>query len=150
MPPTTEVPMANPASHEPKLPENRLPDHVLQRASLRGGEYAWPVEAIGEVLVAARDAGLACLGGQAQLRLPDATCEMYWHSLDPADRRPSEGWTDFVHRTAAEALSQWDEVRGRIDVSAEAQRWQQVPELRRDPLAAERYLCFVLYFQGEG
>ena len=56
--------------------ELRLPHDLLQRASLRGSEYAWPIEDIPKVIEAARQANLASIGGQLQFRLPDGgTCE---------------------------------------------------------------------------
>jgi hypothetical protein len=51
--------------------ELRLPHDVLQRATLQGNEYAWPVEYIPKVIEAAREAELASIGGQLQFRLPE-------------------------------------------------------------------------------
>lgn len=60
------------------LPEHALPKHILQRASLRGHEYAWRVEDIPDVIGAARLSNLISIGGQLQFRLPESTCECYW------------------------------------------------------------------------
>jgi hypothetical protein len=54
-----------------------LPSDVLEGAVLRGNEYAWTPESFPVALERAEAHGLACLGGQFQFRLNDATCEMY-------------------------------------------------------------------------
>ena len=46
--------------------EQLLPPLVLNEASLRGKEYAWPLAAVEEAVAAAAACGLANLGGQAQ------------------------------------------------------------------------------------
>jgi hypothetical protein len=62
---------------------------------------------------AAAASGLANLGGQAQFRIPDGTCDLYWLSLDSGERRPNETWESYVTRSAAEVLAQFTALRER-------------------------------------
>lgn len=63
--------------------ERALPSELIRRASLRGGEYAWQLHDIPEVIEAARAARLVNIGGQLQFRLPDGgICECYWIEVD--------------------------------------------------------------------
>jgi hypothetical protein len=91
-------------SVERRDPERRLPNEVLALADWREGEAAWRRGDLLRVAAAARALQFACLGGQVQFRLPDATVELYWQDFDPADRRPSETWEAYVDRSWKEAL----------------------------------------------
>ena len=71
-------------------PERRLPADILALADWREGEAA--------------SLGFACSGGQVQVRLPEATAELYWQDFDPAEQRSSEDWPAFVARSWKEAL----------------------------------------------
>jgi hypothetical protein len=63
--------------------EQHLPADILQRASLRGGEYAWLIKDVPSVIAAAKRANLVNIGGQLQFRIPDeGTCECYWVNVD--------------------------------------------------------------------
>jgi hypothetical protein len=53
------------------IEEGALPPDIISRASLRGNEYAWPVETIPEVIEAARPNALVNIGGQLQFRFAD-------------------------------------------------------------------------------
>jgi len=55
-----------------------LPLDISQGAMLRGNEYGWSVSSFPDALARAEAHGFACLGGQFQFRLEEATCEMYW------------------------------------------------------------------------
>jgi hypothetical protein len=88
-------------------PELRLPHQILRRASLRGNEYAWPIEDICKVIEAAHQANLASIGRQLQFRLPDGgTCECYWVEVDTYKSvSASVPWQERVEQTAAVALA---------------------------------------------
>jgi len=85
-------------------PEEFLPREILQKASLRGNEYAWPISEIPSVIEAARKSDLLNVGGQLQFRIPDGTCECYWIEVDTyktvSDTLP---WAERVERSAIEA-----------------------------------------------
>jgi hypothetical protein len=124
----------------------QLPSNLTKEASLRGNEYAWPLEAFPAVLVQAKSLGLACLGGQFQFRTPDSICEMYWLNADSADRSSNEAWDSYVSRSCSEVLSAFTALASSTNFAAEASRWPGVPELSGVGATPERYLCFVAYF----
>jgi hypothetical protein len=93
--------------------------------------------------------GVRCLGGEFQFRLPDATCEMYWLSVDPAGQFPDEPWPAYVARSCADTRAAFHELAGSTDFRAEAMRWEGVPELSAAGAKPESYLCFVAYFVAE-
>jgi hypothetical protein len=130
--------------------EQKLPPSVVNKATLRGSEYAWPLTDVVDVIVAAKACGLANLGGQAQFRIPDATCELYWLSLDSGERLPGEAWDDYVIRSADEVLSQFAALLARTDFTKEAHDWEMLKALLAQGVDLNQYLCFVLYFASEG
>lgn len=126
-----------------------MPRDLVEEADLRGGEFAWSLEAFPKALAAAQAAGFACLGGQFQFRLPDATCEMYWLSVDPAGQFPDEPWSAYVARSCEEAATAFHLLAGSTDFRAEATKWRSVPELSASGAKLERHLYFVAYFVGQ-
>jgi hypothetical protein len=126
--------------------EELLPPSVLSKGTLSGSEYAWPVEAVEETVKAAAACGLANLGGQAQFRIPEGICELYWLSLDSGERLPKEPWENYVGRTAAEVLAQFRALRQRTDFIKEALEWPDLKRLHAQGIDLNQYLCFVLYF----
>src|ERR1700720_2540345 len=88
------------------MSEKMLPTAVLAKASIRGNEYAWKLSDVEEVINAGQACNLAAVGGQAQFRVPDGTCEMYWICAEPAPRTQDESWSHYVQRTAIEVRSQ--------------------------------------------
>ena len=125
-----------------------LPPAILEKATLRGNEYAWPFEAVEETIVAAQAAGLATLGGQAQFRIPDGTCEMYWLGADASDRRDGEPWSEYVARSAREVVDRFRQKVVPADFLAEARQWPILREKMEAGVNVMDYLCFVLDFQA--
>jgi hypothetical protein len=127
----------------------KLPAALLSRASLRGGEYAWPVAEIPAVIEAARAANLLNVGGQLQFRLPDdGVCECYWVEVDTyrtvAKEQP---WGTRVEAAAADALFAFNQLPNEYDFLAEGQKGfaEHLAALKaagRDPRDA---MCFVWY-----
>jgi hypothetical protein len=105
-------------------PVLQLPHHILARSSLRGNEYAWPLEEIPNVIEAARLSNLASIGGQLQFRLPNgATCECYWIDVDTCTSvPPSVPWQERVTQTATVALADFSPLLLRFDFIAEGRR----------------------------
>jgi hypothetical protein len=101
--------------------EARLPRDLVQRASLRGNEYAWPIEDIPKVIEAGRQANLASIGGQLQFRLPDGgTCECYWVEVDTYKSAPASlPWRERVNQTADVALADFSRLLSKFDFLAE-------------------------------
>ena len=113
--------------------ESRLPLDVLQRASLRGNEYAWPIEDIPKVIEAARQANLASIGGQLQFRLPDGgTCECYWIEVDTYKSVPASlPWQERINQTAAVALADFSRLLSHLQSTSTALKRRAATRLRR-------------------
>ncbi len=129
--------------------EKRLPYVILERASLRGNEYAWPLDAVEDAITAAAAAGLATTGGQAQFRLQGGTYEMHWINANASGRRGDESWEEYVARSADEVAGTFRIIVARTDFLLEAQRWPALREKveRGEPVLD--HLCFVLYFDTD-
>lgn len=135
------------------LPETKLPARLLERATLRGNEWAWPVGDVLEVIEAARQANLINIGGQLQLRLPaGATCECYWVEVDTFNSvSPDLPWSELVEKSAAAARCQFQDLQEKYDFMAEGRSAfrEQVEELEASGADPSSALCFVWYFEGE-
>jgi hypothetical protein len=134
-----------------KRAELGLPHDVLQRASLSGNEYAWPIEDIPTVIEAARQANLISIGGQLQFRLPDATCECYWVEVDTYKTVSAAlPWPERVNQAAAAALADFSRLLSRFDFVVEGCRtfaavadyFKRFKAEGGDPTRA---MCFVWY-----
>jgi len=102
------------------LAVQRLPPDVLSKASLRGNEYAWPVDEIPSVIEAAHYAGLVNIGGQLQFRAPEGTCECYWVEVDTFKSVPKTlPHEERVERTAVVALTEFNRLRKELNFIAE-------------------------------
>ncbi|MGL6076220.1 MAG: hypothetical protein ACRC8S_18860 [Fimbriiglobus sp.] len=128
--------------------EGLLPSVVMDKASLRGNEYAWPLADVPEAIAAAKSLGLATLGGQVQFRTPEGTCELYWLNADTTDRLPDESWVAFVARSADQVSRGVAGLVAGTDFVAEGvKNFGNLAELRARGVALDGFLCFVLYFQ---
>ncbi|HEY3779273.1 MAG TPA: hypothetical protein VGL35_14575 [Rhizomicrobium sp.] len=129
--------------------ELRLPHDLLQRASLRGNEYAWPIEDIPKVIEAARQANLASIGGQLQFRLPDGgTCECYWVEVDTYKSVPTSlPWQERVDQTATVALADFSRLLSKFDFVAEGRRSfaEHFKRLEAEGGDPTQMICFVWY-----
>ena len=129
--------------------ESRLEPEVRALADWREGEAAWRRADLPRLARAARAAGLACTGGQAQIRLPDGLHELYWQDYDPGPQRVYEDWPAYVVRSWKEALFLVDGLPPDEVILGGARRL--LPELEglSDAEAAEG-LWFVVYLEAEG
>lgn len=134
-----------------RLAVERLPAWLLERATLRGNEYAWPVDDIDLVIVEARKAGLVSVGGQLQFRLPSGTAECYWVQVDTYTDVPQDlPWGERVERSAESAARQMQQIRKLYDFVEEGR------EAFRDALneyegqghSIKEAMCFVWYVRG--
>ena len=108
---------------EDAVPEDALPPDILQRGSRRGGEYAWRIQDIPDVIEAARAANLISTGGQLQFRLlGGGTCECYWVEVDTYKSVDKTlPWAERVSHTAKVALRDFEALKERYDFIAEGQ-----------------------------
>jgi len=128
--------------------EHRLPAALLKRASLCGGEYAWPIVDIPEVIEAARSADLVSLGGQLQFRFPAGTCECYWIDVDPFRSLPRKlSRQEKISRSADQALIDFARLVSDVDFTIEGRKgfpvnFESLEREGRDPV---QFACFVWY-----
>ena len=131
------------------LPEAALPALLLERATLRGNEFAWPIGDIPDVIEAARSAGLISVGGQLQFRFPSGEiCECYWVEVDTFQSVPADlPWHERVEQTAASALSQFEDLRRRCDFVAEGRSAfrSYMDEFEASGGNLKDAMCFVWY-----
>jgi len=129
--------------------EHRLSPAILAKATLAGNEYAWRAEDVEAAIEDARRRGLANCGGQAQFRLPNATCELYWVDIQPELQRPGESWDDYVSRSAADTISLFRTRLAETDWAKEIENWALLRKQAASGVDVMGHRCFVLYFEGE-
>ncbi len=128
-----------------------LPTEIAEGSSVRGEEHGWRLERFPAALIAAERMGLACLGGQLQLRFDDSIYEMCWLSADPTERGAGEVWVDYVHRSCSEVAKEFDHLVRTTDFSAIA---RDLPSDLHEKIMATGFdliqvLIFVAYFVTE-
>ena len=72
------------------MEKHSLPEDLRSKASTAGGEQAWRMADVEDIILAARNLAMACIGGQVQFRFPGGTCEAYWVNFDSTERQPGE------------------------------------------------------------
>jgi hypothetical protein len=128
-----------------------LPPDLIEKATLRGHEYAWSTDSFIEALHRAAKHGLGCVGGQFQFRIADGpTCEMYWIEIDTGGQNLSESWDDYVKRSTQEVETKFNQLIQETDFQKEAESWNFSEEIERNPsFNPLDHLCFVAYFESE-
>ena len=130
-------------------PEKLLPPEMLSAARVSGREYGWSFDRVNEVLDAAKDRSLACIGGQPQFLLPGGTCELYWQNCDSADRAGNESWSDYVSRSHREVRTCFARLSVDEVVSDGIARFPFLKAQAADGTSLSESLVFILYFQAE-
>lgn len=127
--------------------EDRLPKTILDKAIKSGNEFGWRQTDILEVIETARQLKIATLGGQVQYPFPDGTCELYWLSYDPTDRKINESWTDYCERTAKEASDKFKKLISTTDFEKEAvDGFTFLKDKKEKGVNINDYLTFMLVF----
>jgi hypothetical protein len=131
--------------------ERFLGDELLQKASVRGNEFAWKKEDVIHVILSAKESRLASIGGQVQFRFPDGYCELYWINFDSGDRKEDELWDDYVTRSADEVIKEFNRINREFDLLDEGYRSFQFlkDKVEKEGVALGDYLCYVMYFNDE-
>jgi len=132
-----------------EIEEKYLPTEILQKAIVSGKEYGWKRTDFKEVIDKAVDVGLGIIGGQVQFKLPDGTCELYWHKYDTTDRKSDENWQDYCLRTKEECLNQFDKIPNDSELIIEGiESFEFLKEKSKIKIPLEDYLIFILYFNN--
>lgn len=125
-----------------------FPNHLMASATLRGSEYAWPLDDIPSVIDAARSAGLISVGGQLQFRLAGGgTCECYEIQVDTSEFLHKWPTSKHVELSAIEARRQFDDLPNQFNFVAQGKlgfgkHFDEVGATEADLKAA---MCFVWY-----
>ena len=102
------------------LVESRLPMEILAKADLRHDEYAWRIADLPEVIEAARALGLRNIGGQLQIRTPDAIGECDWVQIDACQLIPPVlPWEAQVEMAANVAMQDLQLLKGEFNFAKE-------------------------------
>ncbi|WP_019039717.1 hypothetical protein [Psychroflexus tropicus] len=127
--------------------EKYLPTEILQKAIVSGQEYGWKRTDFKEVVDKAVEVGLGIIGGQVQFKLPDGTCELYWHKYVTTERKSGENWKDYCQRTKEECLSQFEKLPTDSELIKDGiESFDFLKEKSKTEIPFENYLIFILYF----
>ncbi|ESQ85638.1 hypothetical protein AEAC466_00255 [Asticcacaulis sp. AC466] len=132
--------------------ESRLPADILAKADLRHNEYAWRVDDLPDVIAAARALGLRNIGGQLQIRTPDAIGECDWIDIDACQLIPPVlPWEAQVEMAANISLQALAELKAEVDFAAEIREAFPGPveQLLADGGRLEDAIWFVWYVDAE-
>ena len=120
---------------------------------MRGNEYAWPIDAIPDVIEAGRSANLVSIGGQLQFRLTDGgTCECYWVDVDTYRSVANDlPWDERVQATAEEGLRQFAALQSRFDFEGEGRSSfaKDIADFEANGGNLAETMCFVWYLKAK-
>lgn len=124
-----------------------LPTEILQKAIVSGKEYGWKRTDFKEVVDKAVEVGLGIIGGQVQFKLPDGTCELYWHKYDTTERKTGESWKEYCQRTKAECLNQFEKLPADSELVKEGiESFDFLNEKSKTDAILNKFLIFIIYF----
>jgi hypothetical protein len=102
------------------MSEALLPPEILAKADFRSNEYAWRIADLPEVIEAAKALNLLNLGGQLQIRTPEAIGECEWVDIDVCKFIPEDlPWDVKVRMAAHTALQDLEELKANVDFALE-------------------------------
>jgi len=127
-----------------------LPPELTAGATLREREYAWRVSSFPSALANAPRLGYACLGGQFQFRLDDATVfEMYWLESNSVERTSLESLEHYAHRSCREVSVGFEALVEATDFREQAARYVSLKSLLDSDWDPLDHLVFNAYFVTE-
>jgi hypothetical protein len=130
-----------------EIEEKYLPVEILQKAIVSGKEYGWKRTDFKEVLNKAVEVGLGIIGGQVQFKLPDGTCELYWHKYDSTERKSGENWVEYCKRTKNECLNQFEKLPADTELIKDGiESFDFLKKKSGMNIGLSDYLIFILYF----
>ncbi len=134
------------------LVESRLPEAILAKADFRHNEYAWRIADLPEVIETARAMGLRNIGGQLQIRTPDAIGECDWVQIDACQLIPPVlPWEAQVEMAANVAMQDLQLLKAEFNFAKEIK--DAFPEPVEQFIASggqlEEVIWFVWYVDAE-
>jgi len=128
-------------------PELKLPNDILQIAIRSGNEFGWKKNDIINAIEAAKNTGLATIGGQVQFVFPDGTCELYWIEYDSDEIGNNEEWESYVQRTASECISKLKSILSTYDLIEEGKKHFEFLKKKEEAgFDLNNHLIFIVYF----
>ncbi len=128
-----------------------FPKHLLDRATLRGREFAWQLNDIPSVIEAVKATGYISIGGQLQFRLEDGgTYECYEVEVNTCKTLEKLDRAEHVSASAAEALRQFDRLPNEFDfiVQGRAGFGKIFDERGATESDIKEAMCFVWYAEN--
>ena len=135
-----------------ELTESRLPADILAKADFRHDEYAWRIADLPEVIEAARAMGLRNIGGQLQIRTPEAIGECDWVQIDACQLIPPVlPWQAQVEMAANVALQDLQLLKAEFNFAAEIREAFPEPVAKFTEAGGqlEEAIWFVWYVDAE-
>ena len=133
--------------------EQSLPQELIERATLRGNEYAWRLDDIPLVIQAAKNANLVNLGGQLQFRIPEiGTCELHYVEVRTHYAVPETlPWAERVEKSALVAMEQFRNLPREYDFIHEGRLGfgRYLSEAEANGLSLKEVMCFVWYLLAD-
>ena len=134
------------------MSETLLPPEILAKADFRSNEYAWRISDLPEVIAAAASLNLRNIGGQLQIRTPDAIGECDWVDVDACKFIPPMlPWEAQVEMSASLALNELAELKAEFDFATEIRDAfpEPVERLLASGAKLEDAIWFVWYVDAE-
>ncbi|QFU08606.1 hypothetical protein PARPLA_03202 [Rhodobacteraceae bacterium THAF1] len=130
------------------LSTHDFPYDLMQRASLRGRDYAWPQSDIPRVIRHVQDVDGLNLGGHLQFRLPNGpTCEVDEIRVDTASTLDRAAVKDRSRLSAEAALRQFHALSRQFDfvVQGRAAHGPTFDKLGATDADLKQAMCFAWY-----
>ena len=113
-------------------------------------ELALKKEEVLPALEVAKTHNYACLGGQAQFKFDDVTCELYWCNYEPEAKKENEKWEVFCQRSINEVEKQFSKLIKNTNFSEEGiNEFEPLKRKLEQGTDLEYYLYFIIYFSNE-
>ena len=124
-----------------------LPSEILDKSIVSGKEYGWKRTDFKKVVEQAVKVGLGIIGSQVQFKLPDGTCELYWHKYDTTERKSGESWKEYCMRTKEECLAHFEKLPTDNELIKEGiENFNFLHEKSKAGINLKDFLIFILYF----
>jgi len=131
-------------------PEERLPKEIFEKAIICSNEFGWKKLDFIHAVESAREKQMAIIGGQVQYRFPDATCQLYWLSYDPAKRQLDEDWLTYCNRTTSECIDKFIILIESTDIQKEASdNFGYLAKKVEQGVNIADFQVFILYFDDK-
>ena len=125
---------------------------LLNRSIILDGHHVWRLKEVEEVIAAARDSGIACIGVTPLIARTPESRELIFLALAATGRDRVESWGNFVVRSGYEVGEQFRELVEKSDFSSEYNRHKSPEDPEWSEEDVMENLWFLVSFEtaGEG